>query len=147
MTEQVVLCLACTGLSTDVNRTKIVTFCPIKRHRPDSASLVCAKDVNALIILSGHVQCKYVNIFGHLVIKLMHFYFILWMQNCWVLMKAYEMNPLVHFPFYSFSIPFLLAYVFYKTFFYLQPTPLKIFACNVFIKAQRNYLNQHLNFL
>nr|XP_043616151.1 putative metallophosphoesterase At3g03305 [Erigeron canadensis] len=36
-------------------------------------------------------------------------------KNCWALMKAYEMNPLVHFPFYSFSVPFLLAYVFYKT--------------------------------
>ncbi|KAI3762298.1 hypothetical protein L1987_52723 [Smallanthus sonchifolius] len=36
-------------------------------------------------------------------------------KNCWALMKAYEMNPFVHFPFYSFSIPLLLAYVFYKT--------------------------------
>ncbi|XP_021987528.1 putative metallophosphoesterase At3g03305 isoform X2 [Helianthus annuus] len=33
-------------------------------------------------------------------------------KNCWALMKAYEMNPLVHFPFYSFSIPLLLAYAF-----------------------------------
>ncbi|XP_076899338.1 putative metallophosphoesterase At3g03305 [Bidens hawaiensis] len=37
------------------------------------------------------------------------------LKNCWSLMKAYEMNPLVHFPFYSFSIPLLLVYVFYKT--------------------------------
>ncbi|KAK9056464.1 hypothetical protein SSX86_023825 [Deinandra increscens subsp. villosa] len=36
-------------------------------------------------------------------------------KNCWALMKAFEMNPLVHFPFYSLSIPLLLAYVFYKT--------------------------------
>ncbi|XP_024968920.1 putative metallophosphoesterase At3g03305 [Cynara cardunculus var. scolymus] len=36
-------------------------------------------------------------------------------KNCRALMKAYEMNPLVHFPFYSFTIPLLLAYVFYKT--------------------------------
>ncbi|KAL7583552.1 putative metallophosphoesterase At3g03305 [Lactuca sativa] len=36
-------------------------------------------------------------------------------KSCWGLMKAYEMNPVVHFPFYSFSIPILLAYVFYKT--------------------------------
>lgn len=35
--------------------------------------------------------------------------------NCRALMKAYEMNPLVHFPFYSLSVPLLLAYVFYKT--------------------------------
>ncbi|KAI3507005.1 hypothetical protein L1887_21710 [Cichorium endivia] len=35
--------------------------------------------------------------------------------NCWSLMRAYEMNPLVHFPFYCFSIPLLLGYVFYKT--------------------------------
>ncbi|KAI7752883.1 hypothetical protein M8C21_017094 [Ambrosia artemisiifolia] len=36
-------------------------------------------------------------------------------KNCWALMKAYEMNPFVHSPFYSFSIPLLLAYVFFKT--------------------------------
>ncbi|KAK1441545.1 hypothetical protein QVD17_07536 [Tagetes erecta] len=36
-------------------------------------------------------------------------------KNCWALMKAYEMNPFVHFPFYTFSIPLLLGYVFYKT--------------------------------
>ncbi|KAI3757072.1 hypothetical protein L6452_04605 [Arctium lappa] len=36
-------------------------------------------------------------------------------KNCRAIMKAYEMNPLVHFPFYSFAIPLLFAYVFYKT--------------------------------
>ncbi|XP_071710994.1 putative metallophosphoesterase At3g03305 [Rutidosis leptorrhynchoides] len=36
-------------------------------------------------------------------------------KSCWALMNAYEMNPIIHFPFYSFSIPLLLAYVFYKT--------------------------------
>ncbi|XP_050205324.1 putative metallophosphoesterase At3g03305 [Mercurialis annua] len=36
-------------------------------------------------------------------------------MNCRVLMKAYEMNPLLHFPVYSFTIPLLLGYVAYKT--------------------------------
>ncbi|KAF5454923.1 hypothetical protein F2P56_024552, partial [Juglans regia] len=36
-------------------------------------------------------------------------------KNCWALVKAYEMNPLIHFPGYSLSIPLLLAYTVYKT--------------------------------
>ncbi|KAJ6429349.1 hypothetical protein OIU84_020889 [Salix udensis] len=36
-------------------------------------------------------------------------------MNCRVLIKAYEMNPLLHFPVYSLAIPFLLAYAVYKT--------------------------------
>ena len=36
-------------------------------------------------------------------------------QNCKVLMKAYEMNPLLHFPVYSLAIPLLVAYTVYKT--------------------------------
>ncbi|KAK7836994.1 putative metallophosphoesterase [Quercus suber] len=42
---------------------------------------------------------------------------ICWMhfKSCIVLVKAYEMNPLIHFPGYSFSIPLLLAYAVYKS--------------------------------
>ncbi|XP_047328722.1 putative metallophosphoesterase At3g03305 [Impatiens glandulifera] len=36
-------------------------------------------------------------------------------KNCRALVKAYEMNPLVHFPIYSFFVPILLAHVIYKT--------------------------------
>ncbi|KAL6958084.1 hypothetical protein U1Q18_051897 [Sarracenia purpurea var. burkii] len=36
-------------------------------------------------------------------------------KNCRVLVKAYEMNPLLHFPVYSLSMPLLLAYGIYKT--------------------------------
>ncbi|KAL9402278.1 hypothetical protein Peur_006127 [Populus x canadensis] len=36
-------------------------------------------------------------------------------MNCRVLIKAYEMNPLLHFPVYSLAIPLLLAYAVYKT--------------------------------
>ncbi|KAL5836655.1 hypothetical protein ACOSQ3_013824 [Xanthoceras sorbifolium] len=36
-------------------------------------------------------------------------------MNCRALIKAYEMNPLIHFPVYSFFIPLLLAYSAYKT--------------------------------
>ncbi|KAK2975019.1 hypothetical protein RJ640_001229 [Escallonia rubra] len=36
-------------------------------------------------------------------------------KSCRALMRAYEMNPLLHFPFYSLSIPALLAYTVYKT--------------------------------
>ncbi|KAJ6311996.1 hypothetical protein OIU77_013700 [Salix suchowensis] len=36
-------------------------------------------------------------------------------MNCKVLMKAYEMNPLLHFPVYSLAIPLLVAYTVYKT--------------------------------
>ncbi|CAK7325973.1 unnamed protein product [Dovyalis caffra] len=36
-------------------------------------------------------------------------------MNCRALMKAYEMNPLIHFPVYSLAIPLLLAYTVYKT--------------------------------
>ncbi|XP_058005521.1 putative metallophosphoesterase At3g03305 isoform X3 [Hevea brasiliensis] len=36
-------------------------------------------------------------------------------MNCRALMKAYEMNPLFHFPGYSLAIPLLLAYTIYKT--------------------------------
>ncbi|KAM7272316.1 hypothetical protein ACFE04_026979 [Oxalis oulophora] len=35
--------------------------------------------------------------------------------SCRVLMKAYDMNPVLHFPVYSLTIPLLLAYTFYKT--------------------------------
>ncbi|XP_059309908.1 putative metallophosphoesterase At3g03305 [Lycium ferocissimum] len=35
--------------------------------------------------------------------------------NCRALIKAYAMNPLIHFPVYSMSIPLLLAYTIYKT--------------------------------
>ncbi|KAL7228108.1 hypothetical protein ACSBR2_006935 [Camellia fascicularis] len=42
---------------------------------------------------------------------------ICWMhfKNSRALMKAYEMNPFLHFPVYSLSMPLLLAYVIYKT--------------------------------
>ncbi|XP_017975987.1 PREDICTED: putative metallophosphoesterase At3g03305 isoform X1 [Theobroma cacao] len=36
-------------------------------------------------------------------------------KNCRALMKAYEMNPLLHFPVYSLGIPVLLGYVIHKT--------------------------------
>ncbi|XP_065874546.1 putative metallophosphoesterase At3g03305 [Euphorbia lathyris] len=36
-------------------------------------------------------------------------------MSCRTMMKAYDMNPLFHFPVYSFGIPFLLAYTAYKT--------------------------------
>ncbi|XP_010268141.1 PREDICTED: putative metallophosphoesterase At3g03305 [Nelumbo nucifera] len=36
-------------------------------------------------------------------------------RHCEALMKAYEMNPFLHFPVYCFSIPFLLGYAIYKT--------------------------------
>ncbi|KAK6136373.1 hypothetical protein DH2020_029863 [Rehmannia glutinosa] len=36
-------------------------------------------------------------------------------KNCIALMKAYEMNPIVHFPVYGFAIPLLLAYTIWKT--------------------------------
>ncbi|XVF30255.1 hypothetical protein REPUB_Repub16aG0041400 [Reevesia pubescens] len=36
-------------------------------------------------------------------------------KNCGALMKAYEMNPFLHFPVYTFGIPMLLVYVIYKT--------------------------------
>ncbi|CAN6582348.1 unnamed protein product [Malus baccata var. baccata] len=36
-------------------------------------------------------------------------------NNCRTLVKAYEMNPVLHFPGYSLTIPLLLAYSAYKT--------------------------------
>ncbi|PON42214.1 Calcineurin-like phosphoesterase domain, apaH type [Parasponia andersonii] len=36
-------------------------------------------------------------------------------KSCWALVKAYEMNPVLHFPAYTFTIPLLLAYTVYKT--------------------------------
>ncbi|OMO53994.1 hypothetical protein COLO4_36605 [Corchorus olitorius] len=36
-------------------------------------------------------------------------------KNCRAVLKAYEMNPLLHFPVYSFGIPLLLGYAIYKT--------------------------------
>ncbi|KAJ8753039.1 hypothetical protein K2173_011807 [Erythroxylum novogranatense] len=36
-------------------------------------------------------------------------------NNCWGLMKAYEMNLFLDFPVYGLSIPLLLAYTVYKT--------------------------------
>ncbi|GER51333.1 calcineurin-like metallo-phosphoesterase super family protein [Striga asiatica] len=36
-------------------------------------------------------------------------------KNCVALMKAFEMNPIVDFPVYSFAVPFLLAYTILKT--------------------------------
>ncbi|GFZ11358.1 Calcineurin-like metallo-phosphoesterase superfamily protein [Actinidia rufa] len=36
-------------------------------------------------------------------------------KSCRVLVKAYEMNPLLHFPVYSLSMPLLLASAIYKT--------------------------------
>ncbi|XAR69384.1 hypothetical protein NMG60_11000934 [Bertholletia excelsa] len=36
-------------------------------------------------------------------------------KNARALMKAYEMNPLLHFPVYSLSMPLLLAYCIYRT--------------------------------
>ncbi|KAM0995318.1 hypothetical protein ACFX19_010856 [Malus domestica] len=36
-------------------------------------------------------------------------------MNCRTLIKAYEMNPILHFPGYSLTIPLLLAYTAYKT--------------------------------
>ncbi|KAK9293258.1 hypothetical protein L1049_021249 [Liquidambar formosana] len=36
-------------------------------------------------------------------------------KNCRFLMKAYQMNPLLHFPAYSLTIPLLLAYAVYNT--------------------------------
>ncbi|KAL9234860.1 hypothetical protein vseg_009679 [Gypsophila vaccaria] len=36
-------------------------------------------------------------------------------KSCRALVKAYEMNPLVHFPVYSLWLPLLLAYAIYRT--------------------------------
>ncbi|XVF23163.1 hypothetical protein REPUB_Repub13aG0013600 [Reevesia pubescens] len=36
-------------------------------------------------------------------------------KNCRALMKAYEMNPFLHFPVYTLGIPLLLVYVIHKT--------------------------------
>ncbi|XP_057960566.1 putative metallophosphoesterase At3g03305 isoform X2 [Malania oleifera] len=36
-------------------------------------------------------------------------------KSCRALMKAYAMNPILHFPVYSLSIPLLLLYVVYRT--------------------------------
>ncbi|XP_022744346.1 putative metallophosphoesterase At3g03305 [Durio zibethinus] len=36
-------------------------------------------------------------------------------KNCRALMKAYEMNPLLHFPAYTLGIPLLLVYVIHQT--------------------------------
>ncbi|KAL3653961.1 hypothetical protein CASFOL_003642 [Castilleja foliolosa] len=36
-------------------------------------------------------------------------------KSCVSLMKAYEMNPMIHFPVYSFAVPLLLAYTIWKT--------------------------------
>ncbi|CAN1145459.1 Putative metallophosphoesterase At3g03305 [Linum perenne] len=35
--------------------------------------------------------------------------------SCRILMKAFEMNPLIHFPVYCIAIPLLLAYTIYRT--------------------------------
>ncbi|KAG9152567.1 hypothetical protein Leryth_024340 [Lithospermum erythrorhizon] len=36
-------------------------------------------------------------------------------KNCRALMKAYDMNPVIHFPIYSLLIPLMLSYTHYKT--------------------------------
>lgn len=36
-------------------------------------------------------------------------------KSCRALVKAYEMNPLIHFPVYGLSVPLLLAYAIFKT--------------------------------
>lgn len=36
-------------------------------------------------------------------------------KSCRTLVKAYDMNPFLHFPVYSLTMPVLLAYVIYKT--------------------------------
>ncbi|KAL6565265.1 hypothetical protein OROGR_002216 [Orobanche gracilis] len=36
-------------------------------------------------------------------------------KNCVALIKAYEMNPIVHFPVYSFAVPLLLGYTIWST--------------------------------
>ncbi|XP_019059692.1 PREDICTED: putative metallophosphoesterase At3g03305 [Tarenaya hassleriana] len=36
-------------------------------------------------------------------------------KNCWALAKAYEMNPVLHFPVYAFTVPVLLLYAIFKT--------------------------------
>ncbi|KAI3459115.1 hypothetical protein Pfo_015778 [Paulownia fortunei] len=36
-------------------------------------------------------------------------------KNCIAVMKAYEMNPIIHFPVYSLGVPLLLAYTIWKT--------------------------------
>ncbi|XP_073020015.1 putative metallophosphoesterase At3g03305 [Primulina eburnea] len=37
------------------------------------------------------------------------------LKNCSDLMRAYEMNPFIHFPIYSLAVPLLLAYTIWKT--------------------------------
>ncbi|KAG6388142.1 hypothetical protein SASPL_153341 [Salvia splendens] len=36
-------------------------------------------------------------------------------KNCEALVKAYEMNPVIHFPLYSFTVPLLLVYSIWRT--------------------------------
>ncbi|KAG8380335.1 hypothetical protein BUALT_Bualt06G0004900 [Buddleja alternifolia] len=36
-------------------------------------------------------------------------------KNCTALVKAYEMNPIIHFPVYSLAVPLLLAYTIWRT--------------------------------
>ncbi|PIN23203.1 hypothetical protein CDL12_04065 [Handroanthus impetiginosus] len=42
---------------------------------------------------------------------------IIWkhFKNCVALMKAYEMNPIIHFPVYGLAVPLLLAYTIWNT--------------------------------
>lgn len=56
----------------------------------------------------------------HCLIKAIRFmtlyqFIVFFSQNCRAVMKAYEMNPFLHFPVYSFVTPLLLGYVAYHT--------------------------------
>jgi len=50
-----------------------------------------------------------------LVSSFYHTYFTFALQNCRTLVKAYDMNPVLHFLGYGLSIPLLLAYAVSKT--------------------------------
>lgn len=90
--------LSLSGKKKDENQSEIRGYAPPTDGRHNRSQFLSSErwTRNVLLVVS-------------LAICWVHF------KSCRALMKAYEMNPIIHFPLYSLVIPLMLACTIYKT--------------------------------
>lgn len=83
-----------------------------KKEDDDSGNLPGQNARQACKTLKLHTRSRWIRkLFMAVCLAILFKHF----KSCRALVKAYEMNPLLHFPIYCLSIPFLSAYAIYKT--------------------------------
>ncbi|KAL1552184.1 putative metallophosphoesterase [Salvia divinorum] len=96
---------------SSVHRDYLLSISSRKKDGSDSRNKKCASQ-NTSGNKSSEPKRRWIRrlfLVGSLAIFWKHF------KNCEVLVKAYEMNPVIHFPLYSLAVPLLLVYSVWRT--------------------------------